>query len=44
MTPTFDYSYTTDQVRVFEPGESSFPIEKATMKEKGADYGENLDE
>jgi hypothetical protein len=35
MTFTYNYSYTPDQVRVFEPGESSFPIEKATTKEIG---------
>lgn len=44
MTLLYDYEYTTDQVRVFDAGESSFPIEKATEKEKGEDYGEALDE
>jgi hypothetical protein len=38
------YQYFDHQVRVFDPGESSFPIERATMKEKGEDYGDDLDE
>ncbi len=37
MTLEYDYTYTPDQVRVFELGESSFPIEKATEKERGED-------
>jgi hypothetical protein len=43
MTLTFDYSYATDQVRVFEPGESSFPIEKATAKEKGVENDDTIE-
>ncbi len=38
MTLEYDYTYTAEQIRVFELGESSFPIEKATVKEKGEQY------
>ncbi len=34
------YEYLDTQIRTFPPGESSFPIEKATEKERGEDDGE----
>ena len=37
---TLTYEYTADQVRVFAPGESSFPVETATTKERGNDDAE----
>ena len=41
---TYEYDYDEELVQTFQPGESSFPIEKATEKEKGEDYGEEMDE